>query len=54
MSPIESSSLIDGAALSRQLLADTAARARRFEDRVGRSPSLVALLVGETPHRWPM
>jgi len=41
--------IMDGAALARRLLEETAARALRFEARVGRPPCLTAILVGEDP-----
>jgi methylenetetrahydrofolate dehydrogenase (NADP+)/methenyltetrahydrofolate cyclohydrolase len=41
--------MMDGAALSQQLLTVTAQRARCFCDRAGRQPSLAAVVVGEDP-----
>jgi methylenetetrahydrofolate dehydrogenase (NADP+)/methenyltetrahydrofolate cyclohydrolase len=41
--------LMDGAALARRLVAETARRAERFGRLVGRPPSLAAVLVGSDP-----
>ncbi len=41
--------LMDGTAVSRTLLAETALRADRFTDQTGRRPCLAAVLVGEDP-----
>lgn len=49
MSPAPIASLMDGTALSLELLSDTAERAAGFERRTGRRPCLVAVLVGEDP-----
>lgn len=47
MSP--SAQLMDGTALSKVRLAETANRAQRFLAEIGRAPCLAALLVGEDP-----
>lgn len=41
--------LMDGTALARTLMTETAERAERFRAHVGRPPCLVAVLVGEDP-----
>jgi methylenetetrahydrofolate dehydrogenase (NADP+) / methenyltetrahydrofolate cyclohydrolase len=41
--------LMDGTALSRELLAETTEKARRFLEDAGRRPCLAAVLVGEDP-----
>lgn len=41
--------LMDGIAVSNQLLANTAERARRFTEAAGRRPCLAAVLVGDDP-----
>lgn len=47
--PPSGTRLMDGAAVARQLLADTAQRARRFATEAGRRPCLAAVLVGDDP-----
>ncbi|MDA2893367.1 bifunctional 5,10-methylenetetrahydrofolate dehydrogenase/5,10-methenyltetrahydrofolate cyclohydrolase [Mycolicibacterium sp. BiH015] len=44
-----SADVIDGVAVARQILADTAVRAKRFVDAVGRRPCLATVLVGDDP-----
>lgn len=41
--------LMDGSAVSRQILADTTERARVFSEKIGRRPCLAAVLVGDDP-----
>lgn len=41
--------IIDGAAVSKQLLADTAQRAAAFTEKTGRAPCLATVLVGQDP-----
>jgi methylenetetrahydrofolate dehydrogenase (NADP+)/methenyltetrahydrofolate cyclohydrolase len=41
--------IIDGTAVSKRLLAETAARATAFTERAGRAPCLATVLVGEDP-----
>lgn len=41
--------VIDGAAVAKRVLADTAARAQQFTDRTGRKPCLATVLVGDDP-----
>lgn len=41
--------LIDGTAVSRQILSDVAVRAAAFAERTGRKPRLAAVLVGDDP-----
>jgi methylenetetrahydrofolate dehydrogenase (NADP+)/methenyltetrahydrofolate cyclohydrolase len=49
MSPSPVAALMDGVALSRELLAATAERASQFERQVGRRACLVAVLGGDDP-----
>jgi methylenetetrahydrofolate dehydrogenase (NADP+)/methenyltetrahydrofolate cyclohydrolase len=41
--------VIDGTAVARQILADTAQRAEQFECSIGRKPRLATVLVGDDP-----
>ncbi|HEY3685840.1 MAG TPA: bifunctional 5,10-methylenetetrahydrofolate dehydrogenase/5,10-methenyltetrahydrofolate cyclohydrolase [Streptosporangiaceae bacterium] len=49
MADTPAAALIDGAALARDLAADTAARAAAFTEATGRAPCLAAVLVGDDP-----
>ncbi|SDT46794.1 bifunctional 5,10-methylenetetrahydrofolate dehydrogenase/5,10-methenyltetrahydrofolate cyclohydrolase [Microlunatus soli] len=44
-----SAEIIDGSAVAKQLLAETAARAKAFTERAGRAPCLATVLVGQDP-----
>ena len=49
MTSASTAQLMDGSAVSRQILADTTERARDLTDKVGRRPCLAAVLVGKDP-----
>ena len=53
MTATRSAELMDGTALSRRILHETADRAHQFTLRAGRRPCLAAVLVGEDPPRSP-